>query len=184
MWKTPKAPSAGCANAVRLGINPEKLIASGGSAGGHLAAATALVEAFDAADDDLKISCKPNALVLFNPALNLSAGKVVDAAGKDISKAFSPTLFLKKGTPPTIIFFGTSDGMLAQGEEFLAKSRELGNRCELYTAAKMPHGFFNGSPWTQVTAKKADEFLATLGYVTGPPTVTTPSGAMELELRK
>lgn len=55
-------------NASKLGIDPDKLIASGGSAGGHLAAATSLVEGFDAADDDKSISCKPNALVLFNPA--------------------------------------------------------------------------------------------------------------------
>jgi acetyl esterase/lipase len=172
------------ANAGKLGIDTGKVIASGGSAGGHLAAATALVEAFDAADDDLKISCKPNALVLFNPALDLSGKMVKDAAGKDISKAFSPNLFLKKGTPPTIIFFGTEDGMLGQGEEYLKKSRELGNRCELYTAAKMPHGFFNRSPWTEVTAKKMDEFLTSLGYLQGPPTITMPAGAMELQMQK
>src|ERR1051325_5229314 len=171
-------------NAPSLGIDPEKLIASGGSAGGHLAAATALCDAFDAKDDDVKISCKPNALVLFNPALNMSKAKVVDGSGNDISKAFSPTLFLKKGTPPTIIFFGTADKLITHGEEYLAKSRDLGNRCELYTAAEMPHGFFNRSPWIDVTAQKADEFLASLGYLKGAPTLKLPADAPSLVLRK
>jgi len=174
------------ANANRLGIDPNKLIASGGSAGGHLAAATALCEGFDAKDDNTKISCKPNALVLFNPALNLTGGKrpVTNAAGQDISRDFSPTLFLKKGAPPTIIFFGTADVLIAHGDEFLKKSAPLGNRCELYTAADMPHGFFNRSPWNEVTAHKADEFLASLGYLKGPPTLKLPADAKQLESRK
>jgi acetyl esterase/lipase len=172
------------ANASKLGVDPDRLITSGGSAGGHLAAATALCEDFDAKEDDTKISCKPNAMVLFNPALNMSKGKIVDGSGKDIARAFSPTLFLKKDTPPAIIFFGTADKLIAHGEEFLSKSRDLGNRVELYTAAEMPHGFFNRSPWLEVTTKKADEFLVSLGYLKGDPTIKLPSGAKTLERRK
>ena len=175
------------ANASRLGIDPDQLIASGGSAGGHLAAATALCEGFDAKDDDnIKVSCKPNALVLFNPALNMTLSKrtVVNSAGTDITKEFSPTLFLKKGAPPTIIFFGTADALIAHGDEFLKKTTALGNRCELVTAADMPHGFFNRSPWCEVTARKADEFLVSLGYLKGTPTLKLPAGAPSLEMRK
>ena len=172
------------ANAAKLGIDPNKLIASGGSAGGHLAAATALCEGFDAKDDDAKISCKPDALVLFNPALNMSKGNVKNAAGEDISKAFSPTLFLKKGAPPTIIFFGTADKLITHGAEFLAKSTSLGNRAELFTAADMPHGFFNRPPWNEVTTQKADEFLASLGYLKGQPTLKLPADAKPLQPRK
>jgi acetyl esterase len=171
-------------NSGKLGIDPDKLIASGGSAGGHLAAATALCEGFDAMDDDTKISCKPNALVLFNPALNMSKAQVKDAKGNDIAKAFSPTLFLKKGAPPAVIFFGTADKLITHGEEFLTRSKDLGNRCELYTAVDMPHGFFNRSPWCEITARKADEFLASLGYLTGPPMLEMPAGGKSLEMRK
>jgi acetyl esterase/lipase len=172
------------ANAKTLGIDPEKLIASGGSSGGHLAAATALCDGFDAPGDDSKISCIPNALVLFNPALNMSKAGVKDAKGNNIAKAFSPTLFLKKGAPPTVIFFGTADNLIAHGNEFLAKSKELGNRCEQYTAADMPHGFFNRSPWCEITARKTDEFLASLGYLKGPPTLELPAGGKVMELSK
>jgi acetyl esterase/lipase len=168
-------------NARKLGIDPEKVIGSGGSAGGHLAACTALLDRFDAEGDDKKWSCKPNALVLYNPALNVSEMKMVDGDGKDIAKAISPTLFLKKGTPPALIFFGTADRMLGMGEEYIKKASELGVKAELYTADKQPHGFFNREPWLQVTTKKADEFLTALGYLEGKPTVKIPDKAGELK---
>src|SRR5207253_2437662 len=138
------------AKAGEFGVDPQRIVAGGGSAGGHIAAATALVPGFEAADEKADVSSKPNALVLFNPALNIPGYALRDADGKDIGKAFWPTPFLAKGTPPTIIFFGTGDRMLEQGREYLAKGKELGNRVELFTAADQPHGFFNRAPWTEV----------------------------------
>jgi acetyl esterase/lipase len=166
-----------------LGIDPNKVIASGGSAGGHLAACTALLDGFDADGDDTKVSCVPNALVLFNPALNLTTLKIVDGDGKDIGKSLSPTFALKKGAPPALILFGTSDKMLSHGREYLKKAEELGVKAELYTAADQPHGFFNRAPWLQVTTRKADEFLTALGYLEGKPTVKVPkdSGSLKKE---
>jgi acetyl esterase/lipase len=165
-------------NAAKLGIDPGKVIGSGGSAGGHLAAAAALLDGFDAAGDDTKASCKPNALVLFNPALNLVGFATIrDGKDNDITKAFSPTLGLKKGAPPTLLLFGTSDRMLTQGEEYLKKAAELGVKAELYTAAEQPHGFFNRPPWLQATTARADEFLTGLGYLSGKPAVKVPAGA-------
>ena len=41
----------------------------------------------------------------------------------------------------------------------------------LWTAADQPHGFFNRPPWHEATVRRADEFLASLGYLTGPPTL-------------
>jgi acetyl esterase/lipase len=56
-----------------LGLDANRSAAGGSSAGGHLAAATATVNGFDGKSDDLKISAAPNALVLFNPALNVAS---------------------------------------------------------------------------------------------------------------
>ena len=168
------------ANAANLGIDPDKVIASGGSAGAHLAAATALVEKFGAADDP-KASCKPNTLVLFNPFLNGKGRTIVGSDGSNIAEAISPTLFLKKDALPCVIFFGTSDAMLEMGKEYVAKCKELGVRAELYTAAEQPHGFFNREPWLSVTTRKADEFLTGLGYLKGEPTLKLPAKAPELK---
>ncbi|MBN9121037.1 MAG: alpha/beta hydrolase [Planctomycetes bacterium] len=167
-------------NAATLGIDPEKVIASGGSAGGHLAAATALVEKFEDKEDP-KASCKPNALVLFNPFLNGKGRTITGSDGSNIAEAMSPTLGLNKNAPPCIIFFGTSDAMLDQGREFAAKCKELGVRAELFTAAEQPHGFFNREPWLGVTTRKADEFLTALGYLKGEPTLKLPASAPELK---
>lgn len=167
------------ANAAKYGVDPDKLIASGGSAGGHLAATTALVEGFDAKTDP-KVSAKPNALVLFNPVLNmtmLDGRKVPGANGDDVAKAISPTLYLAKDTPPAIVFFGTADKLKAHGTEYAAKAKPMGVRAELYTAADQPHGFFNRSPWCEATAEQADRFLESLGYLKGEPTVKAKPGA-------
>jgi acetyl esterase len=168
------------ANAAKYGVDPDKLIASGGSAGGHLAAATALVAGFDAKDDP-KVSAKPSALVLFNPVLDmtrLDGRKVLGAKGDDVAKAISPTLFLAKDAPPAIIFFGTGDKLIAHGKEYAAKAKALGARAELYTAADQPHGFFNRSPWCEATAERADRFLESLGYLKGEPTLKPKAGTV------
>jgi acetyl esterase len=167
-------------HAAELGVDPGKIIGSGGSAGGHLAAATSFVPAFEAREDDAKISCKPNALVLFNPALNFPEHAVNDADGNPL-KGFWPTPFMKKDAPPTILFFGTKDKMVSQGREFLAKAKELGSRAELYTADGQGHGFFNGAPWTHVTTRQADLFLASLGYLQGEPALKLPANAPGLK---
>ncbi len=173
-------------HATELGIDPNKVIASGGSAGGHLAACTALVSAYDAESDDKTISAKPNAMVLFNPALNISTlfkERVTGEAAMtlEMAEAITPNSFLSKDTPPAIIFFGTADKLKLGGDEYVKKARELGLRAEMWSAKDMPHGFFNREPWIQVTTRKMDEFLASLGYLGGEPTLKATEGFPSLD---
>jgi acetyl esterase/lipase len=167
-----------------LGIDPARVIAAGGSAGGHLAACTALVEGLDAKDEDAAVSSKPNALVLFNPVLDLvglaeAAGKAATPDNQTVARQISPILYVKKDTVPMILFYGTADRFAAQGRAMLAKSKEVGNRVELYVAEGLPHGFFNKPPWTEITARQADAFLASLGYLKGEPTIQPPAGTTQ-----
>ena len=143
------------ANSAKLGIDPDKVIAGGGSAGGHLAAAAALVEKFEDKDDP-KASCKPNALVLFNPFLNGKGKMIPGTDGTNISEAMPPTMYLKKDAPPCILFYGTSDAMLDHGKEYAAKCKELGVKVDLFAAADQPHGFFNAIV-AQLDHAKADD---------------------------
>lgn len=171
-------------HASELGLDPEKVVAAGGSAGGHIAACSALIDAFDADSDDRGISAKPNALVLFNPALNideLALKRHATPEEKARAEAITPNRFIKSGTPPAIMFFGTKDALKEGAEQYLARAKPLGLRAELWTAEGQSHGFFNRSPWSQVTAKKADGFLISLGYLKGEPTVEIPAGAPGLK---
>lgn len=164
-------------HAAELGIDPQRIAAAGGSAGGHLAACTALTPGLEAEGEETAISSRPSALVLFNPVLKFKGVASLEARiGKDekLAEQISPTLHLKQDTPPTILFFGTDDKLIEQANEFLARSKELGHRAELMTAEGVGHSFFNRSPWKERTLRRADEFLTSLGYLKGKPTVEAP----------
>jgi acetyl esterase/lipase len=162
-------------NAAKLGIDPDRIVASGGSAGGHIAACTAFTPGLDAEGEDTKISSKPNALVLFNPVLRFGP-RLISRIGNDeaIAKAISPTEHLTKDSPPTLLFFGTADWLLSQGKEFMEKSHELGHKAEMFTAEGQPHGFFHRSPWYEKTTQRMDEFLVSIGYLEAKKTGDNP----------
>jgi len=154
-------------NASSLGIDSNRIIASGGSAGGHLAAACYTNETINEAIDDLSISAKPNALVLFNPVIdNGPDGYGYERIGEKYTE-FSPMHNVKKGFPPTIFFLGTADKLipLETGQQFKAKIEAVGSRCEFHLYENQPHGFFNKSPFKEETLQKADNFLVSLGYI-------------------
>jgi acetyl esterase len=162
-------------NAGELGVDPDRIVASGGSAGGHLAACTTLMSASDAKAEDAKGSCKGNALILFNPVLQFGPTMLKKIDNDEaLGKALSPTLHRTKDSPPTLLFYGTDDWLIKQGEQFVQRSKELKHPAELFTAAKQPHGFFNKSPWREKTLHKADKFLVSLGYLKGEPTIKIP----------
>lgn len=165
------------ANAAELGIDPEKLITAGGSAGGHLAACAIIPESVDAEDDDLSISTIPQAMVLFNPVLSFMHGGLASRVNgdKEIAAKISPLLHVQLDTSPSIVMFGTKDRLKAFGDLWWAKAKELGFRADKYTAEGGTHGFFNQSPWQERTMIAADEFLASLGYLEGEPTMKVPT---------
>ncbi len=171
-------------HAAELGIDENRIAASGGSAGGHLAASTALLESFDEKNENLQISSIPNALVLFNPVLDMpeivELKSVPEDQSRDWSKKaieISPIHHIKKNVPPTIIFHGTADSTVPFGQviRFCEAMKKERNRCEVVPFEGRPHAFFNyrkgDNPDYFATLRKADEFLISIGYLKGEPSI-------------
>ncbi|QDV09125.1 Acetylxylan esterase precursor [Planctomycetes bacterium Poly30] len=153
-----------------LGVDPARVAAGGGSAGGHVAAATATVVAFESEAESPRTRCVPDALVLFNPVFdNGPEGYGYDRV-KDYWQDISPLHNLDAGTPPTIVFLGTQDRLIpvATAEAYRARMEALGGRCDLHLYEGKGHGFFNesSSPESFVdTVAKMDAFLDSLGFL-------------------
>lgn len=159
------------AHAGELGVDPDRLAAGGGSAGGHVAAAMATVEGFNEASDDTSISCVPDALVLFNPVYDNGPNGYGYDRVKAYWKRFSPLHNIHEGMPPAITFLGTEDQLIpvSTGKKFREKMREAGVRSELILFEGMEHGFFNpgkhgGEPYRKTVAAM-DRFLVSLGFL-------------------
>ena len=161
------------ANAQRLGVDPTKVIASGGSAGGHIAAATGTISQFNEESDDLSISAVPAAMVLFNPVYDNSIKGYGFNRVKAYWKGISPAHNFSSETPPMITFFGTKDHCLRleQIEAVEQMAKEAGATQELHLYENQVHGFFNfnrnENKYFDDTTIKADEFLVKLGLIEG-----------------
>jgi acetyl esterase/lipase len=158
------------ARAGELGLDPDKIAAGGGSAGGHLAAALVTLDHLDAPDDDRKISTRPAALVLFNPALKLGGLRdATDARFPDAAsvRAIDPFEHLKPGHPPTLILHGEADTTvpIATVRSYTDKARELGIDCEVVGYPDQVHAFFNREPQVWETLRRAETFLARVGLL-------------------
>lgn len=161
-------------HAAELGIDPGRIAAGGGSAGGHLAAFTGMVDGLDDPQDDLKIPCKPKVLVLFNPVFDNGPGQWgCERVGKRF-REFSPAHNINKGAPPTIVFLGDKDDLIPVSvvKDYQAKMEKAGSRCDVHIYPGAGHGFFNRPDYYLQTMIEADKFLASLGWITGEPTLT------------
>jgi acetyl esterase len=135
-------------SADKLGIDAGRIVSSGGSAGGYLAAALAAIDGFHSPDDDVSISPKPNAMVLFNPVLDFVSLDLASRFGLDpeLAAQMSPLQHVSDGLPPTLILIGSKDGFLDQNWEFMSKAKDLGVEVEMDVAEGQPRSFFNRSP--------------------------------------
>ena len=159
----------------QYGIAPDKIVGVGGSAGGHLATATAMIDGYNEESDEHAISCKPDALVLFNPVIDNSPAGFGHARVGDAYKDFSPLHNIKRGVPPTLFLVGTEDRLIpVETAQYFAKAiTKTGGSCTLKLYEKQAHSFFNyrNFEYYKATLLTADQFLVALDLLNQLPII-------------
>ncbi|GEM_PF-1324557 len=157
-------------NAARLGVDPKRIVAAGGSAGGHVAACTGIIDGCEEEGENLDVSSVPNAMILFNPVLDTTEEGY---GAKNFTVAqqteLSPCHHVVKGIVPTIVFHGTADQTVPfeNAERFARLMKEADNDGVLVSFDEKGHGFFNSTFFRpnsdgvdyDLTMKRSVEFL-------------------------
>ena len=155
-------------NAARFHIDPNKIVASGQSAGGHLALSTAMIDEYNEKSDDLGISCHPDALLLFSSCVNTVEAWCdrLLADRRDKIWSISPEHHIKAGLPPMIEFHGADDDQVPTWtvQFFESEMKKEGNYFELHIYDGRKHYLGEGNPkysryFDDEILKIADDFL-------------------------
>ena len=164
-----------------LGVDPDMIAGSGGSAGGHVAACAALVEGLEAGGEDHAVSSKPDLMVLYNPVMEVIPERHLERFGSEsMAEMLSPLNWINSKMPAGIMFFGTEDQLVEGAIQSVDKAGSAGATLELWTAKDQGHGFFNQSPWFEWTLYLTDRFLEEHGYLHGAPAIQPP-GSVTME---
>ena len=167
-------------HAQELNIDAKRIAAYGESAGGLLAAASAITSELATKEEKDSV---PNALVLFSPALNAESSEHFQKMlrpGQDAG-AILPELHIRGGMPATIIVTGELDKMpsAAKMAEFCEKMKRTHNRCELHIYPGVGHMLMPPGEDKEERDKasktgfdaflKMDLFLKSLGFLPPEP---------------
>jgi acetyl esterase/lipase len=164
-------------HAAELGVDPSRIVASGGSAGGHVAACTGIIQGCEEDGEKLTTSSLPNAMILYNPVLDTTSKGYGDKRFTPEQQTdLSPCHQVRSGIVPTLLLHGTADATVPfeNAERFARLMKQAGNRCDLKPFEGQDHGFFNGKffrPKTKTTdiydqaMEDSAAFLRSLGYL-------------------
>lgn len=160
-------------HADELGIDPKRIIAGGGSAGGHICLLATTNPELNDPNDIRTHDTSVAAYLLFNPALGM-------ADAKDDEVDFLQ--HLNHDFPPAIVFFGSNDNKWLKGwNSAYTRMQSLHiQSVEFWIAEGQEHSFFNKQPWQDMTIRASDEFLKSLGLIHGEPTLALPQTGEKL----
>ncbi|MEX2260492.1 MAG: alpha/beta hydrolase [Bryobacteraceae bacterium] len=168
------------ANAAKYGIDPDRIGAAGGSAGGHLVAmlgTTAHIKELEGDGGNPGHSSRVRAVAAFNPAVDLAgfgkagSGNATNAVSQFLGMPYgdnpslweraTPTTHIGNNSAPTLFLHGTGDATVpyAQSVEMAKRLKAAGVHAEIFTAEGAAHGFFNRPPWYEPTLQRMDEFF-------------------------
>jgi acetyl esterase len=148
-------------NAKVLGIDTNKIAACGYYAGGYLAACTSFINGYDEKAEDLRISSKPNVLMLISPALSPEIDPDFTKTFNQykVAEELSPVYNIQPYSPNTFIIHAETDSVVPKSsmDEFIKKMKETKNIYELHSFENTGHIDINNM--TDFMLKLADSFL-------------------------
>ena len=166
-------------HAQELGVDPHRIVAAGASAGGQVAAAAGTVTGLDDPSEDASVSSRPDALLLWYAVVDNGPDGYGPASMKQRFHEISPLHNIDRRTPPTLFLLGTKDALIPvpTATNFKARIEQAGGRCELKLFEGGGHPLYEyrkgNSPRRQEVLAAADNFLASLGFLSQPSAVRT-----------
>ncbi|WP_462250998.1 alpha/beta hydrolase [Ekhidna sp.] len=155
-------------NAKELGIDPNKVVADGFSAGAHLALVSAMIKKPKEFGVNSKYSSRPDALIL--------GSCPYDIAGRDVynieynTNTISPLHLLEENLPPILAFHGEDDDMVefSEFEKFRDAIGKTENSFISRSYAGAGHFYFSGSSKKDSDERRrlTEEFLLKNGFKT------------------
>jgi len=157
-------------HAEEYGIDTNRVVVSGNSAGGHLALTCAMADKWNEATDDLRYSPVPNLIMVNSAVYDLTDQNTAwirkDLTDKDLVKSISPNFLVHGGLPPMLAIHGTSDGNVpfATAEKFKDEMVKAGNKLEFHPIAGAPHFIWLDTKFQDEVGNTRIQFLQKSGY--------------------
>ena len=155
-------------HANELGVDPERVVVGGGSAGGHLSMLATLNRRLDEPSDPKGFNTSVLGYLLFNPAFTTK--------GRDRDDDVDVFAHLKSGIAPSLFLFSEKDAWKAASDELVASLRKSGAEASMLVADNEDHSFWRKSGWLDLCLIECDRFLVSLAVLSGDPLLRKPSG--------